>query len=428
MSTGYILILAVLVLGGVIATVGDRLGTRVGKARLSLFNLRPRKTATLVTILTGTVISATSLGVLFAASEYLRTGVFELDSIQSKLRRSRAELGQARIQQVQVQQELTKAQADRASAQKQLGQTRNQLAETDRTLQKAVQDRARALAERVQTEAELNRLQRQLKSEIDQLEAEKQRVITQKNVEIDRKETQVRNLAAQQVFLGREIQKLEEERQGLRQGNVAIQRGQVLASAIVRVPDKPNARQLIDQLLNEANRAAIRLSRPGTSGRLIGITTTEVEQLINRISDGREYVVRIFSAANYLVGETPIQVFADAIPNRVVIKAGETVAATTLDVSTMSDPQIQERINLLIAASNFRSRNLGLLSDSIDIGRIQDLIIFIEQLRQYNQPIELKAVATEDTYISGPLRIELVAFQNGQVLFRSKALSTPISP
>ncbi|NJM85416.1 MAG: DUF3084 domain-containing protein, partial [Leptolyngbyaceae cyanobacterium RM2_2_21] len=35
MTTGYILILAVLILGGVIATVGDRIGMRVGKARLT---------------------------------------------------------------------------------------------------------------------------------------------------------------------------------------------------------------------------------------------------------------------------------------------------------------------------------------------------------------------------------------------------------
>jgi len=51
MATGYILIIAILVLGGVIATVGDRIGTRVGKKRLSLFNLRPKNTAVLVTIL-----------------------------------------------------------------------------------------------------------------------------------------------------------------------------------------------------------------------------------------------------------------------------------------------------------------------------------------------------------------------------------------
>jgi uncharacterized protein (DUF3084 family) len=421
MSTGYILILAVLLLGGIIATVGDRLGTRIGKARLSLFNLRPRKTATLVTILTGTIVSGTTLGILFAASEYLRTGVFELDSIQSKLRRSRSELQQARVQQVQVQTELSKAQTDRTSAQKQLGQTRNQLAETDRSLQSAIQERSRAQAERVRTEAELNRIQAQLRAEINQLEVEKQRVINQKDREIRSKELQVKDLETQQGYLTREVQRLELERQGLRQGNVAIQRGQVLASAIVQVANPTLAKQLVDQLLNAANRNAIQLSRPGASGQIIGITTPEVEQLVKRISDGRNYVIRVLSAANYLVGETPIQVVADAIPNQRLLRAGDLVATTTVDASKMSDPQIQERINLLIAAANFRARNLGLLTDSLDIGRIQDVIGFMERLRQYNQSVEIRAVAAEDTYTAGPLRIELIALQNGQVLFRSKS-------
>ena len=53
--SGWLLILALLVLGGVLSTLGDRLGTRVGKARLSLFNLRPRRTAVLITVLTVTL-------------------------------------------------------------------------------------------------------------------------------------------------------------------------------------------------------------------------------------------------------------------------------------------------------------------------------------------------------------------------------------
>ncbi|MBD2542235.1 DUF3084 domain-containing protein, partial [Coleofasciculus sp. FACHB-SPT36] len=80
------LILSILVLGSVIATVGDRIGTRVGKARLSLFNLRPRKTAVLVTILTGLTISASTLTIIFATSEQLRIGVFRLQEVQKKLK------------------------------------------------------------------------------------------------------------------------------------------------------------------------------------------------------------------------------------------------------------------------------------------------------------------------------------------------------
>ena len=53
--SGWLLILALLILGGVLSTLGDRLGSRVGKARLSLFNLRPRRTAVLITVLTGSL-------------------------------------------------------------------------------------------------------------------------------------------------------------------------------------------------------------------------------------------------------------------------------------------------------------------------------------------------------------------------------------
>jgi len=63
--------------------VGDRIGTRVGKARLSLFKLRPR-TAVVVTILTGSFCLYT--GDFICYFEQLRTGVFELEKIQRDLR------------------------------------------------------------------------------------------------------------------------------------------------------------------------------------------------------------------------------------------------------------------------------------------------------------------------------------------------------
>ena len=87
--SAWLLILALLALGGVLATLGDRLGSRVGKARLSLFNLRPRNTAVLITVLTGSLISAVSLGLMLAVSQRLRTGLFELDSLEQKLQDSR---------------------------------------------------------------------------------------------------------------------------------------------------------------------------------------------------------------------------------------------------------------------------------------------------------------------------------------------------
>jgi uncharacterized protein (DUF3084 family) len=434
MSSGFVLILAVLILGGVIATLGDRLGTRVGKARLSLFNLRPRRTATIVTILTGIVVSASTLVTLFAVSDPLRTGVFELDMIQRKLRRSRAELNQTKDQKTQVERELNKVQKNLTETNQSL-QTEiveRKAAITER--KRAIAERARAQAEVANKQTELSRTQHQLmtvsqqilnlRQDINHLQAERNQVLHQRDQDIKAKDTVIlerevslRKLEARQDSLINEVKDLERV---LRQGNVAIQRGQVLASAAVRIVQPGASQQVVDQLLSEANRNAIQLVRPGNTGKIVQITNVEVERLINQIEDGQDYVIRIFSAANYLLGETQIQVVADAIRNQVVFLAGDVVAATSIDSATITDAQIQDRINLLIASANFRARSLGILTDSVQIGRIQNLVMFLEQVRQSKQTLVLKAVAMDVTYTSGPLTLEFVAEQNGKVLFRTK--------
>ena len=114
------LIGAILILGGIIAVSGDRIGTRVGKARLSLFKLRPRQTATLVTIVTGTLISASVLTLIFGSSEQLRTGVFDLQKIQRKLSDTKENLNRAIEQKDRFQRELEIARNEQSQAQNQL--------------------------------------------------------------------------------------------------------------------------------------------------------------------------------------------------------------------------------------------------------------------------------------------------------------------
>ena len=92
--TGWLLILLLLILGGVLSTLGDRLGSRLGKARLSVFNLRPRRTAVLITVLTGSLISALSLGLMLLVSRQLRVGLFELSKLQSNIEAAEKELVQ----------------------------------------------------------------------------------------------------------------------------------------------------------------------------------------------------------------------------------------------------------------------------------------------------------------------------------------------
>ena len=72
----WILIFILILLGGLIAPFGDLLGTKIGKARFSILKLRPKRTATIVTIITGGFISAVSIALLLLVSEEFRQRLF----------------------------------------------------------------------------------------------------------------------------------------------------------------------------------------------------------------------------------------------------------------------------------------------------------------------------------------------------------------
>ena len=89
----WILIVFLILLGGLIAPFGDLLGTKIGKARFSILKLRPKKTATIVTIITGGFISAISIGLLILVSEEFRERLFvDIPFLQKTLDESKKAL------------------------------------------------------------------------------------------------------------------------------------------------------------------------------------------------------------------------------------------------------------------------------------------------------------------------------------------------
>jgi uncharacterized protein (DUF3084 family) len=181
---GYILILAVILLGGAIATVGDRLGTKIGKARLSLFNLRPKNTAVLVTILTGSIISASTLGVLLATSNELRTAVLNIDQVLKRSRKVQAELDQALVQKTETQQELSVSRAELMEAGRRLRKVNTSLQKAV-SRQKVSEANVKKLQRRYQfaqdTLRRFSEQSRRLRSQIVQFSDQRQRLLNQRN-------------------------------------------------------------------------------------------------------------------------------------------------------------------------------------------------------------------------------------------------------
>ena len=89
----WILIIFLILLGGLIAPFGDLLGTKIGKARFSILKLRPKKTATIITVITGGFISSLSIGLLILFSEEFRQRLFvDIPFLQKTLDESKKAL------------------------------------------------------------------------------------------------------------------------------------------------------------------------------------------------------------------------------------------------------------------------------------------------------------------------------------------------
>jgi uncharacterized protein (DUF3084 family) len=459
MTTGYVLILAVLILGGVIATLGDRIGMRVGKARLSLFNLRPRQTATVVSILTGGIISASTLALLFGVSRQLRTGVFELETIQNDLAQAKTELTEARAERGEIEAALVDARDRQTEAQQ-------RLREINTSLRAAVEQQQQTQAQLQQTQTQLNQRQRsldqaqaqldrnrvqlatisrqaasleteigQLRTERDQAVAQRDREISEKDREIAQKEQRLSQLQAQQSLLQEDVARLERQFEGLFRGNVVLARNQPLVSGLVRVGDRTEATRTVERLLREANRAAVRQIAPGTSTNreVLRFSLEEVDRLIGQISDRQEYVIRVLSAGNYIIGEPCVvaagdpcvQIFFDAVVNTIIYDLGERLATVTIDSRTLTNQELVEQLNLLIASLQFRARQDGIVGDTLQIaeGRTDVLIRFLEGVKATQARVEIQAIASDITYTTGPLRVDLIAVSNGRILLRTDDLT-----
>ncbi len=540
MVSGYILVTVVLFLGGIIAVSGDRIGSKVGKARLTLFKLRPRQTATLVTVAAGTFLSASVLAVLFASSEQLRTGIFDLQRLQGKLSSTSAELAQAITQKNNFQRDLEKLRIEqseakdalsginqsvrdeltkRSSTAQQLNNLRQQLEtvgrqknslkkEVDETTRKIADlttqqsvlkkqkstlikdvDRATAklnklieaginlepiesntvnpnfratlnlqqskvqdLTKQLQTQAaalqKIESQYRQLEQKLEMRKAqliEKERQFTQIDQELtavieqqqklDRQfnqlEGQLKDRERRMASIDREISDIEREYQNFRQGSIVILRNQVMVLDVVSVTPQRSAQQIISQLLKQANQAALVAMKPRGGGKnlqVVKMSAYQEQQIMEQIKDGKQYVVRLFAVSNYVNDDPTVEIFADAALNQKVFSKGEVLAFSFADPSKMNDRQLRQQVDLLLSSCQFRARRGGILGDSIEVGANGDmgsLLLFLEQIKNYHQPmhsgssqiIDIKAVAATDINTAGPIKIKLQAWQGSRIIF-----------
>jgi len=385
--TGWLLLLSLLILGGVLSTLGDRLGSRVGKARLSLFGLRPRQTAVVITVLTGSLISALSLGLMLLVSRQLRVGLFELNNLEARLRSSRSDLKGSRKAQRKARQQLEEARADEIKARKILADAQARAGELRSTLQ-PLQEQTRRL------EAERQRLSQDVRN---------------RDAEIQRTDDELRAVR-QRISSGEaELQQLEKNLIALRRGDVAISSGQPLATVTLKLDRPDQARQVIDQVLREANLQAFQkvLPEQAPDRQIILVPRQDIERLEQAIRKPGTWVVLLRSAANVLRGESVVYAFPDVRPNVAITIEGEVLAKTTLASQDTNPEAVRNRINLLLASTLSEVRRRGSLSQGLQFDANAVNRLARELTKRSGGRVDLEAVAVRRSETADPIAIEL---------------------
>ena len=377
---GITLIFVLAVVGGVIALIGDRLGTRIGKKKLSIFGLRPRHTAVLVTVVTGICITTVTFGIMAAVSENVRTALFGMERLNTLI-------------------------AD----------TRTALDFTSGELEQAQRAQEEASGELAKSEAEIARLsgeQADLRAESDRLAAGNRALMMEKEGLVSlngRLAGENETLQTDIQELGVRANELRENILNLREGNIVYQAGEIIASGTIPAGLSHD----------EVERGMAGIAQLGTrniSARLgenhtdqdIWIYSPEYEAAVRAIEQSPvDMIVRIVAAGNLVRGDE-VRASIELYPNRIIYHNGELIIARVYDSEGLGNAS-EQTVMAFLREVNAAASAKGILPDPIrgTVGVIEgaEFYSLVQDLAAHTDEVVLSAYADGDTDAMGPLRL-----------------------
>ena len=366
---GVSLIFVIVITGGIIAFFGDRIGTRVGKRRLSLWGLRPRYTSIIITILTGILIAGATMGVLTFISYDVRTALFGMES----LKKQTSELS---VAVEQKNRELVKARAEIDKQNQEFAATNARTTAITRELQ-SLQRNKQALEQRM---SELNIAKAELQKDVDRLQE------------------LTANLRKGIVTV--------------REGTIVLRAGEVIAVSVIQGGgSRADVERRLAEYMQAANarlRERFQIQDPKLD--LIYIHRDHAEEVVSFLAARPESIVlRLQSAGNVVVGEAVVGQF-EAFPNRQVFAQNVVVLSDKVDYS--GEPKDAEQLmTIFLRRVNESAVQQGIIPDplqgTVGVVSVEQYFEAINQLRRYKGIVEISAITTEAIFSAGPLRITI---------------------
>lgn len=415
---GLALIAIIAVMGGAIAYIGDKLGTKVGKKKLSIFGLRPKHTSIIVTIVTGILISATTLGVMTAISWDVRTALFGMEALKAELVSLNSEVAlktnELEVSRAALETKNSEYMAINAKVKATAAQLTQIMAELDEVT--GERDRAAAALSLLQSDYSL--AQRDLakyQGDIKSLQATKNELDSR----IAGLNTRMSELTAAKTELQTDVDRLNELavslKKGLqivREGTVVFRTGEVLSTSVVEGGKSPeDTAASLGQAVYKTN--MVILDKLGVADKkleVLWIARSEFDQAAALIAETKQpVIVRISTVGNTVYGE-PVIGRLELFPNHLVYTKGEAVYSEVV-TAPRDAQQAEEIVMSFLQKVNTTAVTQGILPDPIQgtVGSMSGAQLFesVNRVKRYSGKIELTAVAKTDTYTAGPLQIEI---------------------
>lgn len=375
---GIRLMIIMAVVGGLIAYLADKMGSKIGKKKMSVFGLRPKHTALLLTVASGVVISFLSILTVTISSQSARTALFGMEKIQA---------------------ELAALNKEKETATKALEEAKGNVKTQNEIIELLDKDIKKSTEAKKQAEAQLHGVQG--KYALAKME--------------------VKSLSDAKANLANEVKDLEATTERLRQGIINMREGQVyyragevVYAAVLRggMTAEENRDQVL-WLLQNANESALqRLGelKPEKPVQVIWVSQEMVDEVMTLLSKSNEnYLCRLRTHANIIVGEL-VACEMELIPNKLVYEDDEEICSAEYNLAEHPMPA-DAVVMAFLTKVNHNAVAKGVLPDPVTgkVGTLdaETMVMTSNAIKNATGAFKITAYAKGDVYTAGPVRISM---------------------
>ena len=367
-----ILVSTLVIISGLIAFVGDWVGLKIGKKRVTIFGLRPHYTAIFVTVISGILIAIITITILAISSNDVRTALFGMEELKQKLS--------------SLSQEVELGNMQLSSTKEDLKGKNAQLQEIEEKYQKLSED----IKNKTSQLEELSKIREGLIVEKDKLD----------------KEVEELNATIKALYSGIAW---------VREGEVIFESDEQIALTIIQGqrPIVEIKKELI-RFLNEASTKVLAMGakKDEKTNQAFIISQEEFEDITQKIyGSDKEMIVRLLSSINVIKGE-PIVAHFSLLENKLVYKINEEIISEEIE-STEVYSEVENKLLSLLRKVNILAVKEGIIPDpkTSFVGAVSAINLYdiVRTIVESGTTMKVTVISIDDTWRTGPLRVRMEA-------------------